>query len=61
MEITSTSSQPFERLAMDIVGPLTVTEGGNKYILTMQDDLTKYSIAHPIQNHEAETVADKLV
>lgn len=61
MEITTTSSQPFERLAIDVVGPLPLSENGNKFILTMQDDLTKFSFAHPIPNHEAKTVADKLV
>lgn len=61
MEITTTSERPFQRLAIDIVGPLTLTENGNKYILTMQDDLTKYSYAKSIPNHEALTIADKLV
>ena len=43
MEITTTADQPFERLALDVVGPLPLTETGNKFILTMQDDLTKFS------------------
>lgn len=61
MEITTTSSQPFEKLALDIVGPLPLTENGNKYVLTMQDDLTKFSYAVPLENHESVTVADNLV
>lgn len=61
MEITSTSRKPFEKIALDIVGPLPMTENGNKYILTMQDDLTKYSQAFPIKNHEATTIAEELV
>lgn len=61
MEITSTSSQPFERLAIDVVGPLPITEDGNKFVLTFQDDLTKFSHAMPISNHEAKTVANCLV
>lgn len=61
MEITSTSHQPFERLAIDICGPFPITEKGNRFVLTMQDDLTKFSYAIPLPNHEAPTVADSLV
>lgn len=43
MEITSTSETPFERLAIDIVGPLPLKESGNIFILTAQDDLIKFS------------------
>lgn len=41
MIITDTSEQSFQKIALDIVGPLTLTEQGNKYILTIQDNLTK--------------------
>lgn len=61
LEITSTSSEPFEKIFLDIVGPLTTTESGNKYILTIQDDLTKFSDAIAIPNQEAETIAKVLV
>lgn len=61
MQITTTSERPFQRLALDIVGPLPVTENENKYIITMQDDLTKYSFAKSIKNHEAKTVANQLL
>lgn len=61
MEITTTSTRPFQRLAIDIVGPLDLTEQGNKFIITMQDDLTKYSYAVPIPNHEARTIADEIL
>lgn len=60
MEITSTSNKPFEKLAIDIVGPLPQTLNNNRFILTMQDDLTKFSYAIPIPNHESETVAREL-
>jgi len=61
MEITTTSSTPFEKVFLDIVGPITLTDNGNKYILTLQDDLTKFSQAYAIPNHEAKTIAEKLV
>lgn len=57
MEITTTSSNPLEKIFLDIVGPLPLTEKGNKYILTLQDDLTKFSQAYAIPNHEAITIA----
>lgn len=59
MQITSTSKQPFEKLFLDIVGPLPLTEFGNRFILTLQDDLSKFSYAYAIPNHEAQTIADK--
>lgn len=36
------------------------TNAGNKYLLTFQDNLTKFSKAMPIPNQEATTVAKKL-
>jgi hypothetical protein len=42
---------------MDIVGPLTVTTEGHKYMFTFQDELSKYTIAVPISQQDAETIA----
>jgi transposase InsO family protein len=61
IEITTTAKQPFERCALDIVGPLTETTFGNKYILTFQDDLSKYLMAVPIPQQDAETIAKAFV
>ena len=61
VEITSTASKPLGRLAIDIVGPLPLTELGNRFILTAQDDLTKFSFANALPDHEALTVAKTLV
>lgn len=62
MQITSTSTQPFERVALDIVGPLPKSGRAKlKYILTLQDDLTKFSIAYPISNTTAEETAECLI
>jgi len=61
MEITTTARKPFEKCAMDIVGPNTVTNKGNRYILTLQDDLTKFVVAEPIPTQDAETVAREFV
>jgi hypothetical protein len=57
MVITTTSSRPLEKIFMDIVGPLPKTNKNNAYIITLQDDLTKFSWAMQAENHEANTVA----
>jgi hypothetical protein len=46
---------------LDIVGPLPITETGMKYILTCQDNLSKYFIAVPLQNQTAEVVTNAFV
>jgi transposase InsO family protein len=46
---------------MEIVGPTNVTNKGNRYILTFQDDLTKFVMAEPIPTQDAETVAREFV
>ena len=61
MEITTTSKQSFNKIFLDIVGPLHDTDCHNKFILTLQDDLSKYSQAYPIKDHTAETIAEVLV
>lgn len=61
MEITTTATRPFQRIVIDILGPLTITETGNRFVLVIQDDLTKFSQAYALPNHEAETVARTLV
>ena len=57
MEITTTSNRAFEKIFMDIVGPLPLTEYGNKYALTIQDDLSKFSLAIPIKTTDSESIA----
>ncbi|KAJ8938054.1 hypothetical protein NQ314_011621 [Rhamnusium bicolor] len=59
IEITTTSTTPLEKIFLDIVGPLPLTENGNKFIITLQDDLTKYSQAYAVPNHETITIAQK--
>ncbi|KAL4100717.1 hypothetical protein QTP88_020751 [Uroleucon formosanum] len=61
MVITTTASKPFERIYLDIVGPLTVSEKQNSYILTIQDNLTKFSSTFPLHSHDAQNVAKALV
>jgi len=46
---------------MEIVGPLPKSTSGNSFILTLQDDLSKFAWAVPMYNHEANTVAHYFV
>ncbi len=52
---------PLERIAIDVLGPLTETHKGNVYILVVGDYWTKWMEAYPIPDQQAETVASKLV
>jgi hypothetical protein len=57
MEIMTTDNSPFEKCSLDIVGPLPIIQEGNNYILTFQDNFSKYLIAVPIHQQSAETCA----
>lgn len=58
MVSTDTPSKPFKKVYMDMVGPhLHTTTTGNQYILTFQDDLSKFFLCAPIPDAEAGTVA----
>ena len=59
--VSSYAGYPLERMAVDILGPLPVTQEGNKFIMVVSDYFTKWTEAYPIPNQEAETVAKKLV
>ncbi|XP_041461733.1 uncharacterized protein LOC121413037 [Lytechinus variegatus] len=53
---------PFERIAIDIVGPIhPMTENKNRYILTIVDYATRYPEAIPLPSIETERVAEALV
>ncbi|KMQ85118.1 integrase core domain protein [Lasius niger] len=52
---------PFERLQMDILGPLPITTSGNRYLLVIVDCFTKWVEAFPLKNIKARTVAEVFV
>ena len=58
---TSASGYPMEHVAIDVVGPLPTTAQGNRFILVVNDYFTKWPEAYAIPNHEAETIARKLI
>ena len=52
---------PFERIAMDIVGPLTESSAGNRFILVMSAYFTKWPEIFSLRNQKAATVAKTLM
>lgn len=55
------STAVFGLISLDIVGPLSRTESGNKYILTCMDYLTRYPECIPILDITTRTVAKAFV
>ena len=54
-------SEPLERLHVDILGPFCTSSKGNKYILMVVDQFTKWLECHPIPDQTAGTVCRTLV
>ncbi|KAL5486635.1 hypothetical protein EMCRGX_G019142 [Ephydatia muelleri] len=54
-------SEPFSRIAMEIVGPLPRSSKGHKYILVICNYGTQYPEAVPLRTCDAEAVAEELV
>ena len=54
-------TEPFKRVAMDIVGPLPRSQSGHKYILVLCDYVTRYPEAIPLRSIDAEHVAEELI
>lgn len=61
MSITDTAKRAFDKIFVDIVGPLQEARNGNRYVITIQDDLTKLQEAIAIPNKYAETIAENFV
>ena len=52
---------PFERIAMDIVGPLPKSQVGNRFVLVICDYATHYPEAVPLCSCDTEQVVKALV
>ena len=48
--------RPWDRLNMDLIGPLPLSMEGNKYILSIVDVLSRYGIATPLPDKSVATV-----
>ena len=46
---------------MDICGPISTTKNGNKYILVIQCQLSRFVILVALKDQTAETIADSLI
>lgn len=55
------SGVPLERIHMDILGPLPETKNGNKYILMIIDQFTKWIECFPLPNQKTERIAKSFV
>ena len=51
----------WEQIAMDVVGPVTESSSGNKYILVLSDYASRYVITIPMEDQKAHTIAEHLV
>ncbi|KRX73465.1 Transposon Ty3-G Gag-Pol polyprotein [Trichinella sp. T6] len=52
---------PFQRIGVDVLGPLEETKRGNRYLLVICDYFTKWPEAFPMPDAEATTIARHLV
>ena len=52
---------PMERVAIDLLGPLPKSDGGNQWVMVVGDYCTKWMEAYPLPDATASTVAPKLV
>lgn len=61
MVITTTATSAFDKVYLDLVGPLDKDCYNYSYIFTLQCELSKYVVAHPLISKRSEEVAQALV
>ena len=54
-------TEPFKKIAIDIVGELPRSTSGYKYILTIVDYATRYPEAIPLRTTNSKAIADALI
>ena len=52
---------PFDRIAMDVIGPLPTSSRGHKYALVVCDYATRYPEVFPLRRFTAPIIAEKLM
>ncbi|KAK6172537.1 hypothetical protein SNE40_016172 [Patella caerulea] len=55
------AGSPLDRVQLDILGPFPESRKGNRYILVLVDQFTKWTEAYPLPDQTAESVARKFV
>ena len=55
------SGTPFDRVHIDLLGPFMRSEAGNRYVLVMIDQFTKWIETHPLSDQSAEQVAKSFI
>lgn len=60
-QVSYHAGSPLERVHIDILGPLTETPNGSKYILVMVDQFTKWVECCALSDQTAETVATSFI
>ena len=58
---TITAGYPTQIMAVDLMGPLTESKSGNRYMMVVGDYFSRWMEAIPVPNQEATTVVEKLV
>lgn len=57
----SRASGPFQRLGIDVLGPLPRTAAGNRFCLVAVDIFSRFQFVYPLPDQQAHTVAKILV
>ena len=61
MQKTPTITEPFHKVALDVVGQLPLTKRKNQYILTCLDLASRYPDAEPLRTTTSKEVAEALL
>jgi hypothetical protein len=61
MLIMTTANRPFDRICLDVVEPLPSTPSNNMFILTIQDELSRYALAVALPRTDTSIVAQAFV
>jgi hypothetical protein len=56
LQITDIPAVVWGKCSLDFVGPMAQTSRDNRYLLTFQDELSKFMVAAPITQQDATTV-----
>jgi len=53
--------KPWDTIGMDLVGPITTSDQGNRFVLVLTDYFTKWTEAFALAEHSAYTIASVLM